>query len=193
MGRSSWTATIACAGAALFAVFLVLGFSTVSTAQGPCGTGLWSGWSNDMLTGTACETAANERNHAMAGVPGFLLLGVAGVGTAMRARNRGDHPSIAGARCRAAPACRTSIAIQLDKNDGRRPSSYGHVHGGSDVPKRRPARRFRRSEASRVAKDTGFEPARALTQPGSQVVGSRPFAEMLSRLLANSWRRGERF
>jgi hypothetical protein len=88
MARGSWTTTVACVGAALFVVFLVLGFGSVSTAQGPCGTGLWSGWSEDMLTGTACEAAANERNHAMrlTGVPGLLLLGVAGVGTAVRSR-----------------------------------------------------------------------------------------------------------
>lgn len=90
MARSSWTTTVACVGAALFALFSVLGFGRVSTAQGPCGTGLSSGWSEDILTGTACEAAANERNHAMwlTGAPGFLLLGVAGAGTAVRFRRR---------------------------------------------------------------------------------------------------------
>lgn len=96
MVGNRWTVAVAVVGAALCFIFVALGLGNVSTPEGPCGTGLAPGWSEDMATATACDAAMGDRRQLMAltGVPGLLLLGLAAAGrvAAQKARDNTRVP-----------------------------------------------------------------------------------------------------
>ena len=83
-----WSSALTVTGAVLVLVCLVLGAAPVATEQGSCGTGFAPSAPDDMVIGPACDDAQGRRRVLMAaaGVPGLLLLGVAGAGAVVRRR-----------------------------------------------------------------------------------------------------------
>ena len=86
--RPGWLSAVTVAGAVLVLAFLVLGAAPVATDRGACGSGFAPSSPDDMVIGPACDEAQGQRRvlMAVAGVPGLLLLGVAGAGAAVRRR-----------------------------------------------------------------------------------------------------------
>ena len=97
--RSEWVVALTVAGVVLMAVFTFLGFSRVNVTlpmgrETSCGTGFSSGWAEDMLTGTVCEGLMGDRHRLMTyvGLPGVVLLLLAGAGAARTASRRPRSP-----------------------------------------------------------------------------------------------------